>query len=40
MGDKLIGILNDYTQNYPFCRLQLVIESLDLQLDDSTNQIQ
>ena len=26
MADKLMYILNDYTQNYPFCTLQLVVE--------------
>ena len=26
MGDKLMYIPNDDTQNYPFCRLQLVVE--------------
>ena len=38
MDDKLINISSDYTQNYPFCRLQLVVESLDTQLNDPTNQ--
>ena len=27
MSNKLIYIPNDNTQNYPFCRLQLVVES-------------
>ena len=26
MADKLVYIPNDYTQNYPFCRLQLMDE--------------
>ena len=34
MADKLIYILNDDTQNNPFCRLQLV----DTQLNEPTNQ--
>ena len=29
MPDKLMYILNDDTQNYQFCRLQLVIESFE-----------
>ena len=29
MADKLIYIPNDDTQNYPFCRLKLVIETFD-----------
>ena len=28
MADKLKYITNAYTQNYPFCRLQLVVEKL------------
>ena len=27
---KLIYILNNYTQNYPFCRLQILVESFEL----------
>ena len=27
MADKLMYILNDKTQNYPFCRLKLVVET-------------
>ena len=27
MGDKMMYILNDDTQNYPFCRLKLVVEN-------------
>ena len=26
MADKLIYILNKYNSNYPFCRLQLMVE--------------
>ncbi len=28
MADKLMYIPNDFIQNYRFCRLQLVVESL------------
>ena len=28
MADKLMYIPNDVTQKYPFCRLQLVVETL------------
>ena len=38
MGDKLIYIPNDDTQNYSFCILQLVIKRLDTQFNESTNQ--
>ena len=34
MADKLMYILNDDTQNYPFFRLKLVVETL----NDPTNQ--
>ena len=27
LTDKLMYILNDYTQNYPFCKLKLVFET-------------
>ena len=27
MPDKLMYILNDHTQNHPFCRLELVVEA-------------
>ena len=27
MADKLMYIPNDYTQNYPFCRLQVVVKT-------------
>ena len=36
MADKLIYILNDDTQNYPFCKLKLVVETLDTQLNKTT----
>ena len=29
MSDKLMKIPNDDTQNYPFCRLKLVIKSFE-----------
>ena len=35
MVDKLIYIPNDDTQNYPFCRLLLVVDN---QLNETTNQ--
>ena len=35
MADKLINIHTDDTQNYPFCRLELVVET---QLISTTNQ--
>ena len=35
MADKLINFLKDDTQNYPFIRLQLVV---DAQLNEPTNQ--
>ena len=35
MADKLTYITNDDTQNYPFCRLPLVV---DTQLNELTNQ--
>ena len=38
MYDKLIYIPNDDTQNYPFYRLQLMVEKLDTQLNELTNQ--
>ena len=31
-------ISNDDTQNHFFCRLQLVVERLDTQIDEPTNQ--
>ena len=33
MADKLMYISNDNTQNYPFCRVKLVVETL----EQSTN---
>ena len=38
MADKLMYITNDYTQNYPFCRIQLLVKSLDTQIVETTNQ--
>ena len=38
MADKYLYIPLDDTQNYPFCRLQLVVESLETQLNRPTNQ--
>ena len=38
MADKLMHISNDDTQNYPFCRLHLVVESFDTQPNKPTNQ--
>ena len=37
MADKLMYIANDDTQNYPFCRLQLVVETFG-HSDKLTNQ--
>ena len=37
LADKLMYILNYNTQNYPFCRLQLRLKSLDTQLNKPTN---
>ncbi len=37
MGDELVYIPKNNTQNYPFCRLQLVAEQLDTQLNEPTN---
>ena len=40
MSDKLMYIPNDDTQNYLYCRLQLVVKKrLDTQLNEPTNQI-
>ncbi len=36
IADKLIS--NDDTQNYPFCRLQIMVTILDTQLNKLTNQ--
>ena len=38
MVDKLMCIHNDDTQNYPFCKLQIVVERLNTKLNDTTNQ--
>ena len=38
MVDKFMYIPNDDTQNYPICRLKLVVETLDTQLNEPTNQ--
>ena len=39
MGDKLKYIHNNNdTQNYSFCRLQLVVETFGLQINEPTNQ--
>ena len=38
MADKLMYIPDDDTPNYPFCRLQLVAETLDIQIKYLTNQ--
>ncbi len=36
MTDKLMYIPNDETQNYPFCRLKLVLKHLNTQLIETT----
>ena len=38
MADKLMYIPNDDTQNYHFCRLQLVVETFITQLNFPSNQ--
>ena len=38
MADKSMYIPNDDTQNYPFFRLKIVVESSDTELDEPTNQ--
>ena len=38
MADKFMYIPNDATQNYPFIRLQLEVETLDTQPNELTNQ--
>ena len=40
MADKFVHISNDDTQSYRFCRLHLVVKTLDIQLNEPTNQIQ
>ncbi len=37
MADKLMYNPNDDTQNYPICRLQLVVKRLDTKLNEPTN---
>ena len=37
MADKLLYIHNDYTQNYLFCRLQLVVKNVKT-LNEPTNE--
>ena len=36
MSDKLVYIPNDDTQNYSLCRLQLVVETFETQLNKPT----
>ena len=38
MADKFMYIPNDDTHNYPFFRLQLVVEMSNTQLNETTNQ--
>ena len=38
MADKLMYIPNDDSQNYPICKLKLVVETLNTELNKSTNQ--
>ena len=38
MADKLVYIPNNDSQNYSFCNLQLVVETLDTQFKETTNQ--
>ena len=38
MANRLIYIPNDYTQNYFFCRLQLVVETFGHSTYEPTNQ--
>ena len=38
MADKLMYIPNRFTQNYPIIRLKLVVERLDTQLNEPSNQ--
>ena len=38
MADKLMYIPNKETQYYPFCRLQLVVETFVHSLNEPTNQ--
>ena len=38
MADNLMYISNDDTQNFPFCRLQLEVETFGHSINESTNQ--
>ena len=38
MNDKLMNIPNDNTHNYPFCRLQFVVETLNTQFNEQANE--
>ena len=38
MANKLKYITNVNTQNYPFCRLQLVVETFNTKSNEPTNQ--
>ena len=38
MTNKLMYIANNDSQNYPFCRLHEVVESLETQLNEPTKQ--
>ena len=38
LADKLMHILNNYIQNYPFCRLQLVIDTFGMDSDTKLNE--
>ena len=39
MAYEWIYIPNDDTQNYPYCRLQLVIKTMDTQLNEPTTKV-
>ena len=39
IADKLLYIPNDDKQNYPFCKLQLVVKTLDTILKEQTKHI-
>ena len=38
MAEKLMNIPNDDTQNFPFCKLQLVVETFGYSTYEPTNQ--
>ena len=38
MANKLMYILNDNTQKYPFCRVKLVVETFEQSTYEQTNQ--